>query len=111
MVGFRLYINNTEVDLLNDFPLSLNAQINDIRNPESRTTTFSKTITIPASKRNVDLFTFIYDIHGVIDTSGTVNFQPDFNPNLKAECIAIADGVEVFNGIAQLVVEWQQAKR
>lgn len=102
MLGFRIYINNTEIDLKDNFPLSFNAQINDIREPDKRTATHSKTITIPASKTNVDLFTFIYDLHGVVDTSGVVNFVPDFNPNLKAECIALFDGVEVFRGIAQL---------
>lgn len=101
-MGLQIFINNTEIDLKDEFPLSFNAQINDIREPEKRTTTYTKTITIPASKTNRDLFTYIFDIHTVVDTSGTVNYTPDFNPNLKADTLVLFDGVEVFNGIAQL---------
>lgn len=101
--SFELWINNTLVDMKDSFPLSITNSIADIMKPDTRQTSYSKTIVIPGSKSNRDLFTYIFELSHFIDSSGTVNYDPDFNPNLKASAIALCDTVEIFNGIAQLL--------
>lgn len=98
----QLYINNTELDLTEDISLPFTYQIADIRNPEQRTQSHSKTITIPASKVNNKLFSHIYEI-SYASQSTVINFDPDFNPNKKATARVLIDGVEIFNGFAQLM--------
>ena len=98
----QLYINNTEVDLTEDISLPFTYQIADIRNPEQRTQSHSKTITIPASKVNNKLFSHIYEI-SYASQSTVINFDPDFNPNKKAIARVLIDGIEIFNGFAQLM--------
>lgn len=103
MVRVELYINNALVPLSEDLSIPLNFQISDVQKPETRQGNFSKTITIPGSKEVDNLFGYIFDLNVSVDSSGTTNFSPDFNPNLKADAIVLNDGVEVFNGVAQLV--------
>ena len=43
----EIVINNTSLDVYKDIPISLNYSIADIRNPDKRNTSFSKTITLP----------------------------------------------------------------
>ena len=83
----------SNVDLLEDVPVSLNYSILDIRNPENREGNYSKTITIPGTKLNNELFTDIFEI----DINGT------FNPALKSECELLIDDVSVFRGNLQLL--------
>lgn len=98
----ELLINNTQVDLTEDISLPFTYQISDVREPESIKGSYSKTITIPASKENNKLFSHIYQISGYTRSS-IVNFDPDFNVNKKADARVLIDGVEVFNGYCQLM--------
>ena len=40
----------TDVSFINEIPLSLNFLIADVRNPDKRNATFSKTINLPGTK-------------------------------------------------------------
>ena len=98
----QLFIDNVEVDLFEDIPVPLNLTVVDIREPQKRTGSWSKTVTIPGSKTNNKLFTNFFDVNLEVQTTGTTNFVPDFNPNLKADAVYFIDKVEQFAGIAQL---------
>lgn len=102
MVRTEIYINNTQVDLKDDFVYDLNFEISDIARPESRQANYSKTITIPASKNNDILFGHIFSLSKDILNITTTNFNPDFNPNLKATAQIFTNGSKVFDGVAQL---------
>ena len=56
MRKLQLYINNTRVDLFKDEIVSINASIQDIKDPAKIFTEFTKAFTIPASKTNNKLF-------------------------------------------------------
>ena len=99
----ELFLNNTRVDLKEEVQASLNLMIADIRDPKSRKGSFSKTIKLPASKTINKLLGGIFDIAEDIQTTGIINFVPDFNPNLKCTAILYADGLEQFNGIMRLL--------
>lgn len=102
MAKVELYINDTLVDLMPDFTWALNYQISDISRPETRQVNYSKTVTLPASKTNNSLFGHLYNLDVYIDNTTSVNFTPDFSPNLKTSAVLYVDGVEQFRGIVQL---------
>lgn len=96
-------IEGYRLDVFEGFDFSFNYGIADIRNPEKRSTEYSKTIKCPATKNNDQLFGHIYDVNISNDyDANTTNIRVNFNPNKKAEARVIADGVEVMAGVVQL---------
>lgn len=91
------------VDLTEGIPIPITFSILDIREPEKRRTSWSKTITIPGTKNNNRIFSHIYEIgqDGWV-TIGNTSVYEGFNPNLRKECILINDGVQVMKGNLQL---------
>ena len=81
------------IDLFEDIPVSLNFSIADIRNPDKRNASYSKTINIPGSKHNNKIFGHIFEI----DIDGS------FNPNIKTPAIIYSDEIEQINGYLQLL--------
>lgn len=79
-------------DLSETIEVPITYQIADIRDPSKRNAAFSKTIKLPGSKTNDIYFSQIFEISG----------DGHFNPNKKVKAVLVNDGVEVFNGIAQL---------
>lgn len=96
-------IEGRRLDVFEGFDFSFNYGIADIRNPEKRSTEYSKTIKCPATKNNDELFGHIYDVNISNNyDANTTNISVNFNPNKKAEARVIADGVEVMAGVMQL---------
>jgi hypothetical protein len=96
-------IEGRKLDVFEGFDFSFNYGIADIRNPEKRSTEYSKTIKCPATKNNDELFGHIYDVNISNNyDANTTNISVNFNPNKKAEARVIADGVEVMAGVVQL---------
>ena len=96
-------IEGYRLDVFEGFDFSFNYGIADIRNPEKRSTEYSKTIKCPATKNNDQLFGHIYDVNiSNYYDANTTNISVNFNPNKKAEARVIADGVEVMAGVVQL---------
>ncbi|CAB4178072.1 hypothetical protein UFOVP1015_34 [uncultured Caudovirales phage] len=91
--GCYFYIDYQTADLYEDFPYSLNYAIADIRNPESRNSSFSKTIKLPGSKANNIIFDNIFEI----------DLEGSFNPNIRAFIIVYSNYIPVFNGNLQLL--------
>ena len=98
----ELYINNTRVELNAEVQASITYQIADIRMPDKRQGSFSKTVSLPGSPTINNLFTSIFDLNTSVQTSGVINFAPDFNPNLKASFVLLVEGVEQFRGYMKL---------
>lgn len=74
-------------------PISLNYNIADIQDVGSRNAAFSKTIKIPDTRNNRDVFGDIGDL-SIVDST--------FNPNLKTRCWILVDTVVVFRGFLQV---------
>lgn len=81
------------LDLYEGVSLPLNYTISDVREPEKRKTNFSKTITVPGTKKNNRLFNHIYEISG----------NSKFNPNLRTEVIILEEGIQIMRGNMQLI--------
>jgi hypothetical protein len=91
------------LDLYDSIPVPITYSILDIREPEKRRTSWSKTITIPGTKNNNRIFSHVYEIgqDGWI-TIGNTSVYEGFNPNLRKECIVMNDGIQVLKGNLQL---------
>ena len=72
MRKLQLYINNTRVDLFKDEIVSINASIQDIKDPAKIFTEFTKAFTIPASKTNNKLFQHYYNWN-IVDSNDNTN--------------------------------------
>jgi hypothetical protein len=99
----EVLIEGKRLDVFEGFDFSFNYGVADIRNPEKRSTEYSKTINCPATKNNDALFGHIYDVNISNNyDANTSNISVNFNPNKKADARVIADGVEVMAGVVQL---------
>lgn len=96
MINTEIFVNGQRLELFEDIPMSLNFAIADIREPEKRNTSYSKTITIPGSKANNKIFSHAYEISGMV-------YGTDFNPSVKASVRVLVHSVQVFEGSLQLL--------
>ena len=103
MNNVRLVCGGVSVDLPSDFGILINKSIADIREPESRSSDWSKTFTLPGTKANNKLFTHLFDLNLSIRNTSATNFSPDFNPNLKADAILQVDEVTQIQGFIRLL--------
>jgi len=103
MILTKIYINNEQIDLTDEVSIPLNFNIADIREPEKRSTTWSKTVILPGTTFNNKLLSNIWNVNAVINSTGTTNFTPNFNPNLKAIAEITYNDATQFKGICQLL--------
>ena len=89
----QLFINDIEIPLSRSLDPSFTRSITDIKNPEKRNATYSKSVTIPHSKEANILFGSIWDIN--IETLS-------FDVTQKADCRYIVDGADTIIGYCQL---------
>jgi hypothetical protein len=100
----QLFINDVEVDLYENLAMPITYNIADILTPDKRNTSFSKTIKIPGSKVNDQLFNWIFDVSKeIVNAQSFINFTPEFNPSLSCSAKIFSNNVQYFAGIAQLV--------
>ena len=85
-------VSSGVVDLYDDIPISLTYSIADIENPDQRNAVFSKTITLPGTLNNNNLFKHIYEI----------DIYSNFNPNAKALINLYDNNVLVLEGYLKL---------
>lgn len=83
-----------DVGYIDAIPVSLNFVIADIRKPEARNASASKTINLPGSKEVNEFFELIWE------TNTSLNY---FNPNLKCPFYYYVNSVEQMRGDLQLL--------
>lgn len=79
---------NYKIDIYDNVNIPITYSIDDLKNPSRRNTSFSKTITIPGTKNNNNIFNEIYEIGS----------ESLFNANKKCGCVVYEDGIQVFKG-------------
>ena len=92
-------VNDTtysKLDLYDTISLPITYSIADIRQPDQRQGTFTKTISLPGTKQNNHLFNHIFRVNKVTYLTN------DFNPSLKASCLILEDSIEIFKGSLKL---------
>lgn len=95
--------NTQRIDLFDDIDIPITYNIADIREPDKRKTSWSKTISIPGTKNNNIIFSHIYQISGDGWMKlGNTSIYTNFNPNIRRQIIVLSEGVQVLKGNLQL---------
>jgi hypothetical protein len=100
----QIYLEGVALDLDKNVDIDFTYSIADIADFEKRTTTYSKTINIPATAHNNFLLGNYFDFninneYSPLDNNVGVNF----NPMKKAFVKVVVDNVEVFAGVLRLL--------
>ena len=98
----ELYIENRLVDLTADVNVPITFSVADIRNPDKRRNAYSKTVRLPGTKRNNEVFGHAYNLQKSVIQSASPNIGSTFNRKKHANFNLIYDGVMLMSGIAQL---------
>lgn len=99
----EILIEGRRLDVYDGLDFSFNYSIADVRDPNKRSTNYSKTIKCPSTKSNDVLFGQIWSVNVSNPyNQNNVNIETNFNPNKKAKALVIQDGVTVMDGVVQL---------
>lgn len=102
MIKTTFFIEGREVDLDSDVIIPINYAIADVRNPEAKNSNFTKTISLPGTTNNNEIFSFLFNTSVTVNSSGTYQYDLGFDPNLKSECVIAYEGAEIFKGYLEL---------
>jgi hypothetical protein len=98
----NILINNIELDIPEDLVAPLNYSLLPITDVTQRNGNWSKTISVPATRNNNSIFSYIYDVNQS-NRSGSSQYNPDYNPRLRVPAKILVDMVEVMIGYARLM--------
>ena len=93
MVSSRLEILGQDYPIVIDIPISITFQQADVREPDKRNASQSKTIRLYGTNSTNLLFENLFDVNIATQT---------FNPNKKSQCIYFVDEIPQFRGDLQL---------
>lgn len=96
-----LLLDNYTIELGDDSGLVINKSVYDIIEPDKRKSSFTKTITIPATAQNNKAFADLFDVNFHLETD--TQFDPFYNPSKKAPCFIHTEDEEQLTGYARLV--------
>jgi hypothetical protein len=100
----RLFVEGIEADTLGDIDVDFTFSVADVTDIERRNTSYSKTITLPNTAKNQQLFGNIFDIsvnnEFYIDD---VNIGSNFNPAKQAKAQIFLDNVKIFDGVMRMM--------
>ncbi len=98
----RLFVEGYEADTLGDIDVEFTFSVADISDIERRNTSFSKTLTLPSTARNQQLFGNIFDISVSNDIIAGANIGQNFNPAKQAKAQIFLDNVKIFDGVLRM---------
>ena len=90
----RLVVNGYEIDLSESIAVPLNLSITDIKEPEKRKRSFSKTLTLEGTSNNMAFFIAAYSLDISIEESTNIQFKP----NLRYDCEFFKNDLLIFRG-------------
>jgi hypothetical protein len=94
LVKFPQEADFVNLDIDEEFNISLNYQIDDILNISKRNTSYSKTVTLPGTQKNNLFFKSVFDVN--------IN-NISFNPTKRVAIIVTVTDAEIFRGDLQLI--------
>ena len=98
----RLFVEGYEADTLGDIDVEFTFSVADISDIERRNTSFSKTLTLPSTARNQQLFGNIFDISVSNNIVAGANIGQNFNPAKQAKSQIFLDNVKIFDGVLRM---------
>ncbi len=104
MIRTEIYIENELIDLLKDIGTDFTYTIDDVRDFGSRNTSFSRTISIPATARNNRILGFAFDLGMAHEHNMDLpNVASNFTPSQAAKCEVYIDKVQIFKGVIRIL--------
>jgi hypothetical protein len=95
-----LIIGDYTIELMDTDLVSVTKSIYDVENPEQRKSSFTKTITLPASRVNNQVFSAYFEVGMTIESNS--QFNPYYNPTKKVKAQYYEDTICIIEGYAQL---------
>lgn len=110
MISTEIYIENYQVDLVQDISTDFTYTIDDINDFGAKNTSFSKTITLPGTAKNNQIFGFIFDLgNSNVVNDALPNVNSNFNAAKTAQCRILIDKIQIFKGVIRLLEIVNQA--
>lgn len=104
MISTEIYIENYQVDLVEDISTDFTYTVDDIKDFGAKNTSFSKTITLPGTAKNNRIFGFIFDLgNSNVVNDAIPNVNSNFNAAKTAQCRILIDKIQIFKGVIRLL--------
>ena len=100
----RIFIENFELDIDKGLSNQITYSVSDLKNIDSKTTAFSKTIILPGTTNNNNLLGNIFEFNNAnftIDSNANVGYN--FNASKTAKCSIEVDRMTVIKGVFKLL--------
>ena len=100
----RIFLENQELDINEGFTNQITYAVDDLKNLDSKSTAYSKTIILPGTTKNNNLLGNIFEIHNSNFTvNGATNIGYNFNATVSAKVRVEVNGVQIVKGILRLM--------
>jgi len=100
----RIFLENQELDINEGFTHQMTYAVDDLKNLDSKSTAYSKTIVLPGTTKNNDLLGNIFEIHNANFTvPGSTNIGYNFNATVSAKVRVEVNGIQIVKGILRLM--------
>ena len=110
MISTEIYIENYQVDLVQDISTDFTYTIDDINDFGAKNTSFSKTISLPGTAKNNQIFGFVFDLgNSNVVNDALPNVNSNFNAAKTAQCRILIDKIQIFKGVIRLLEIVNQA--
>lgn len=104
MIRTEIYIEDQLIDLLKDIGTDFTYTIDDVRDFGSRNTSFSRTISIPATATNNKILGFAFDLGMAHEHNMDLpNVATNFTPSQAAKCEVYIDKIQIFKGVIRIL--------
>ena len=104
MIRTEIYIEDEVIDLLQDISSEFTYAIDDVKDFGSRNTSFSRTISIPATAKNNKILGFAFEISMSNNhNSDLANVNTNFTPSQAAKCEIYVDKIQIFKGVIRML--------
>mgnify|MGYP006266460769 CR=1 FL=1 len=98
----QIFVENYELDLSQELSNELTFSIDDIRNLDTKTTSFSKTILLQGTQNNNKIFGNIFELGNANEPQGEKLFY-DFDASKSVNARIIVNGVQTMKGVLRLL--------
>lgn len=104
MIRTEIYIEDNVIDLIKDIGTDFTYTIDDVRDFGSRNTSFSRTISIPATAKNNKILGFAFDLGMAHEHNMDLpNVATNFTPSQAAKCEVYIDKIQIFKGVIRIL--------
>jgi hypothetical protein len=104
MIRTEIYIEDNLIDLLKDISTDFTYSVDDVKDFGSKNTSFSRTISIPATARNNQIFGFAFEINMAHEHNMDLpNVNTNFTASQAAKCEVYIDRIQIFKGVIRIL--------